>query len=60
MGAAFIYRKYIVEGFSGAMLASTHALFRAFDGYDRQKFCYVQGTGASSIVRTLERWVVAD
>jgi hypothetical protein len=42
------------------MLASTHALFRAFDGYDRQKFCYVQGTGASSIVRTLERWVVAD
>ena len=41
-------------------LASTHALFRAFDGYDRQKFCYVQGTGASSIVRTLERWVVAD
>ena len=41
-------------------LASTHAVFRAFDGYDRQKFCYVQGTGASSIVRTLERWVVAD
>lgn len=37
-------------------LASTHAVFRAFDGFDRQRFCYVQGTGASSIVRTLERW----
>ena len=36
--------------------ASTHAVFRAFDGYDRKKFCYVQGTGASSIVRTLDRW----
>jgi hypothetical protein len=39
-------------------MASTHAVFRAFDGYDRNKFCYVQGTGASSIVRSLERWVV--
>jgi hypothetical protein len=40
-------------------LASTHAVFRAFDGYDRQKFCYVQGTGASSIVRSLERWFIS-
>jgi hypothetical protein len=40
-------------------LASTHAVFRAFDGFDRQRFCYVQGTGSSSIVRTLERWVTA-
>lgn len=40
-------------------LASTHAVFRAFDGYDRKKFCYVQGTGASSIVRSLERWVIS-
>jgi hypothetical protein len=37
-------------------LASTHAVFRAFDGYDKRRFCYVQGTGASSIVRSLERW----
>jgi len=37
-------------------MASTHAVFRAFDGYDRKRFCYVQGTGSSSIVRTLERW----
>ena len=40
-------------------MASTHALFRAFDGFDRRRFCYVQGTGAASIVRTLERWVLA-
>jgi hypothetical protein len=40
-------------------LASTHAVFRAFDGFDRQRFCYVQGTGSSSIVRTLERWLRA-
>jgi hypothetical protein len=40
-------------------LASTHAVFRAFDGFDRQRFCYVQGTGSSSIVRTLERWTTA-
>lgn len=39
-------------------MASTHAVFRAFDGYDRKRFCYVQGTGASSIVRSLERWAV--
>lgn len=38
--------------------ASTHAVFRAFDGYDRKRFCYVQGTGSSSIVRSLERWAV--
>jgi predicted DNA-binding protein len=37
-------------------MASTHAIFRAFDGFDRRRFCYVQGTGAASIVRTLERW----
>jgi hypothetical protein len=37
-------------------LASTHAVLRAFDGYDKKRFCYVQGTGASSIVRSLERW----
>ncbi len=40
-------------------LASTHAVFRAFDNYDRQALCYVQGTGASSIVRSLERWTVS-
>jgi hypothetical protein len=38
-------------------MASTHAVFRAFDGFDRKRFCYVQGTGSSSIVRSLERWV---
>jgi hypothetical protein len=37
-------------------MASTHAVFRAFDGFDRKRFCYVQGTGSSSIVRSLERW----
>lgn len=40
-------------------LASTHAVFRAFDNYDRRALCYVQGTGASSIVRSLERWTVS-
>jgi len=39
-------------------LASTHAVFRAFDSFDRQRFCYVQGTGSSSIVRSLERWSI--
>jgi hypothetical protein len=39
-------------------LASTHAVFRAFDGFDRQRFCYVQGTGSSSIVKALERWLI--
>lgn len=38
-------------------MASTHAVFRAFDGFDKKRFCYVQGTGFSSIVRTLERWM---
>jgi hypothetical protein len=40
-------------------LASTHAVYRAFDSYDRQCLCYVQGTGSSSIVRALERWVIS-
>jgi len=39
-------------------MASTHAVFRAFDGFDRTRFCYVQGTGSSSIVRALERWTL--
>jgi len=39
-------------------LATSHAVFRAFDGFDRKRFCYVQGTGASSIVRSLERWAM--
>ena len=39
-------------------MASTHAVFRAFDGFDRKRFCYVQGTGAASILRTLERWTL--
>ena len=33
------------------------SVFRAFDGFDRNRLCYVQGTGAASIVRALERWV---
>jgi hypothetical protein len=37
-------------------IATTHAVFRAFDKFDRRKLCYVQGTGAASIVRALERW----
>lgn len=41
-------------------MASTHAVFRAFDKYDRKRFCYVQGTGASSIVRALERWLTTS
>ena len=41
-------------------LASTHAVFRAFDGFDRQRFCYVQGTGSSSIIRALERWICLE
>jgi hypothetical protein len=39
-------------------MATSHAVFRAFDGFDRRRFCYVQGTGASSIVRALERWTL--
>ena len=39
-------------------MSSTHAVFRAFDGFDRRRLCYVQGTGASSIVRSLERWIL--
>ena len=38
-------------------LAASHAVFRAFDGFNRDKLCYVQGTGVSSIVRSLERWI---
>ena len=41
-------------------MASTHAVFRAFDGFDRKRFCYVQGTGSSSIVRALERWALQE
>jgi len=40
-------------------MASTHAVFRAFDGFDKKQFCYVQGTGSSSIVRALERWTTS-
>jgi hypothetical protein len=40
--------------------ASTHAVFRAFDGLDRQRLAYVSGTGSASIVRALERWVLAQ
>lgn len=39
-------------------MATTHAVFRAFDNFDRDKLCYVQGTGPASIVRSLERWVI--
>jgi len=39
-------------------MATSHAVFRAFDGFDRKRFCYVQGTGSSSIVRSLERWAL--
>jgi hypothetical protein len=36
--------------------ATSHAVFRAFDGIDRNRIAYVQGTGSSSIVISLERW----
>lgn len=39
-------------------MASTHAVFRAFDEFDRRKLFYVQGTGSASIVRALERWTM--
>ena len=39
-------------------LATTHAVFRAFDDFDRKKLCYVQGTGVASIIRSLERWSI--
>jgi hypothetical protein len=38
--------------------AITHAVFRAFDGVDRERIEYVQGTGAASIVLALERWAI--
>ena len=37
--------------------ASKHAVFRAFDRV-RDRLEYVQGTGATSIVLALERWVI--
>ena len=37
--------------------ATSHAVFRAFDGIDKEKLSYVQGTGAGSIVLALERWL---
>jgi hypothetical protein len=40
-------------------MATSHAVFRAFDGVDRKRICYVQGTGSSSIVRSLERWMAS-
>jgi hypothetical protein len=39
--------------------ATSHAVFRAFDGLDRERLAYVQGTGAGSILLALERWTVA-
>jgi hypothetical protein len=39
-------------------MATSHAVFRAFDRFDRNRLCFVQGTGASSIVRSLERWLL--
>lgn len=35
--------------------ASTHAVYRSFDKC-RDKLCYVQGTGSSSIINAAERW----
>ena len=37
--------------------SSTHAVYRAFDNV-RDKIAYVQGTGATSIVIALERWLL--
>jgi hypothetical protein len=37
-------------------MACTHSVFRAFDRCERDRLCYVQGTGAAAIVRALERW----
>lgn len=37
--------------------ATTHAVFRAFDSMDKKRFAYVQGTGATSILLALERWI---
>jgi hypothetical protein len=39
--------------------ATKHAVYRAFDDM-RDKIAYVQGTGASSIVLSLERWVMSS
>ena len=38
--------------------ATSHAIFRAFDKIEKEKVAYVQGTGASSILLALERWIV--
>ena len=38
-------------------MATSHAVLRAFDKVPRRRLAYVQGTGAASIVRTLEHWV---
>lgn len=37
--------------------AAKHAVFRAFDSV-REKVVYIQGSGAASIIRGLERWAV--
>jgi hypothetical protein len=37
--------------------ATTHAVLRAFDALDKKRFAYVQGTGATSIVLALEKWI---
>ena len=37
--------------------ATSHATYRAFDGY-RGKLEYVQGTGPSSIILAAERWAI--
>jgi len=37
--------------------AAKHAVFRAFDSV-REKVVYIQGSGAASILRALERWAV--
>lgn len=39
-------------------MATSHAVFRALDEVPRRKLSYVQGTGAASIVRALERWLL--
>jgi hypothetical protein len=41
-------------------MATTHAVFRAYDNVNRKRLCYVQGTGSASIVRTLERFILRE
>jgi hypothetical protein len=38
----------------------SHAVFRAFDGIPRSRLAYVNGEGATSIERALERWLIED